>query len=192
MHLVGLLIEYFPDKLYNLPVSLLNSLVQSLLYGTQQAIGRIPDYSFKAIQSLALFSWAQSQANQTQSNHLNGSLDILMTETFQALLLKPLDTSILPEAANCFFALSLSRPVTFESLLNSFASQSQNNHILHSSQKLGQIMVDNHSKQLEKLMAGQFTIGWGSPGLERYPSLNSYRKIFQQFILESRNIVLIK
>lgn len=60
MHLVGLLIEYFPDQLATLPVSLLTSLVQSLLFGTQQSIGRISDYSYKAIQSLALFAWANT------------------------------------------------------------------------------------------------------------------------------------
>jgi hypothetical protein len=58
------MIEYFPDRLHTLPAQLLTSLVHSLLFGTQQSIGRIADYSYKAIQALSLFVWAQSQSSR--------------------------------------------------------------------------------------------------------------------------------
>jgi hypothetical protein len=56
MTLVGLLVEYFPDRLSTLPEVLLNSLYESLLFGTQ-SMGRIPGLSYRAIQSLALYGW---------------------------------------------------------------------------------------------------------------------------------------
>jgi hypothetical protein len=58
MSLVNLLIEYFPDRLATLPSHLLNSLVDSLLFGSQVSLGRISDYSYKAIQLLALYAWS--------------------------------------------------------------------------------------------------------------------------------------
>ena len=60
MHLVGLLVDYFPDRLVTLPQTLQSSLLESLLFGTHQPLSRISDYSFKAIQSLGLYNWAQS------------------------------------------------------------------------------------------------------------------------------------
>jgi hypothetical protein len=60
MHLVGLLVDYFPDRLVTLPQTLQSSLLESLLFGTHQPLSRISDYSFKAIQSLGLYNWAQT------------------------------------------------------------------------------------------------------------------------------------
>lgn len=59
VQLVSLLVEYFPDRLSGLPQTLLSSLLESLLFGMNQSIGRISDYSFKAVQSLGLFNWSQ-------------------------------------------------------------------------------------------------------------------------------------
>ena len=64
INLVGLLIDYFPDKLEALPPALLNSLVKSLFFGTQQSLGKISDISFKAIQSLGLYSWVQTASSK--------------------------------------------------------------------------------------------------------------------------------
>jgi hypothetical protein len=109
-----------------------------------------------------------------------------------ALLMKPLDLSVLKDAADCVFALYMCRPPTFQNILGSFAQESQNSFIQESAQKLLQLMMDQHAKQKEKLVSGQFPVGWGSPGLERYPSLNAYRKTFHSFIVQSRNMVIMK
>ena len=117
---------------------------------------------------------------------------MLLSETMTTLLVKPLDTAILRDAADCVFGLFMARPQTFESITHTFAHQSASTIIQESVQKLLKVMVEQHHKQKEKLVGGQFPVGWGSPGLERYPSLNQYRKLFHSFIIESRSIVLIK
>jgi hypothetical protein len=59
IYLVSLLVDYFPDRLSQLPQNLLSGLLESLLFGMQQSVGRISDYSFKAVQSLGLFNWSE-------------------------------------------------------------------------------------------------------------------------------------
>jgi hypothetical protein len=117
---------------------------------------------------------------------------MLLAETMAALLMKPLDLSVLKDAADCVFALYMCRPSTFQKVLGGFAQESQNSYIQEAAQKLMQVMLEQHAKQKDKLVSGQFPIGWGSPGLERYPSLNAYRKSFHSFIVQSRNMVLVK
>ncbi len=68
LHLVVLLVDYFPDRLTGLPEPLLNSLLESLLFGTNQSVSRIPDYSFRAIQSLGLYNWSQIVAGKQYAN----------------------------------------------------------------------------------------------------------------------------
>ncbi|KAJ3323580.1 Exportin-4 [Boothiomyces sp. JEL0866] len=191
MHLVSLLVEYFPDRLSSLPVSLLNSLVQSLIFGTTLSIGRIPGYSLKAIQSLALFAWSESSTGHSDISYLFPALDTLLSETMEALLIKPLDTTILDDAANTVFALAIVRPNTIQALFNNLLERRINRSMEGHINKLMQSISENHQKQYQKLVQGTFQIGWGSAGLERYPSLNGFRKLFTSFILESRSSILV-
>ena len=120
------------------------------------------------------------------------SLQILLTQILQGLLTEPLDLNILENAADSVFAVSMCVPDTlqnlFTSLLSGPASAVMTPHI----NQLMQILSEQHQKQLEKLVQGQIEIGWGSAGLERYPSLKPYRKMFRIFILEGRAALLIK
>jgi hypothetical protein len=120
------------------------------------------------------------------------SLDMLLNETMSTLLMRPLDTTTIRDAADCVFALSMARPQTIQTIMNNFGQQSQSGVVIESIGKLLQTMFEQHQKQKEKLLAGNFLIGWGSPGLERFPSLNPYRKMFHMFIIQTRNILLIK
>ncbi|KAJ3275135.1 Exportin-4 [Terramyces sp. JEL0728] len=191
MHLVSLLVEYFPDRLSTLPVSLLNSLVQSLIFGTTLSIGRIPGYSLKAIQSLALFAWSENGTGHSDVSYLLPALDTLLSETMEALLIKPLDTTILDDAANTVFALAIVRPATIQALFNNLVERRINHSMGEHINKLMQSISENHQKTYQKLVDGTFQIGWGSAGLERYPSLNGFRKLFITFILESRSSILV-
>jgi hypothetical protein len=107
-------------------------------------------------------------------------LDVLLRESLSALLLKPLDNSILDTAADSVFALSLARRATFEALMQILLSRPNGD-------KVGGLMIvvrEQHSKQDLKL--ADIKVGWGAPGLERLPSLNNYRKLFREFINEAR------
>ncbi|KAI8897704.1 hypothetical protein BC833DRAFT_24123 [Globomyces pollinis-pini] len=189
MTLVSLLIEYFPDRLSQLPSSLLDSLIQSLLFGTQQNFSGISDISFKAIQSLALYAWAESMMTQNDMSYLTTSIDGMLQQIMHALLYQPLDSSILNDAANAIFALSLCKPELFFNILNSILNQHQMIDIIN---KLYENFSNLSTIQKQKLFDGKFSIGWGSPGLERLPSLNSFRKLFITFVMDSRTTVIIK
>lgn len=120
------------------------------------------------------------------------ALKVLLTQIVQDLLLTPLDMNIVSNASDSVFALSMCCPDTlkhiFSSLLSGPAAQLMTPHV----NQLMKVMSEQQRKQLEKLAQGQIEIGWGSPGLERYPSLNSYRKIFRAFISEGRSALLLK
>ena len=190
VHLVGLLIEYFPDRLATLPSTLLESLIQSLLYGTQQFMGRISEYSLKGIQSLGLYCWAQTTL--THDNYLQRSVDLLLTEIMQNTILKPLDTSILDPVAFTVFALGLARPQTLRNLFSSIVSGPRSASLQEAMEKLTNVMNEQLNNQNSKLQQGKVQVGWGAPGLDRLPSLNVYRKMFVSFVMESRSILLVK
>lgn len=106
----------------------------------------------------------------------------------ESLLTKPLDTSILNEAADTVFALSLCCPNTLQNLFSSLMTGSMPKII----NELVKVIAEQHQKQSDRLAQGNLKIGWGSPGLERYPSLRPYRKLFATFILEARAAILVK
>lgn len=195
VYLVSLLVEYFPDRLTSLPSSLLSSLLESLLFGMNQTgMERISDHSFKAVQTLGLYHWSQVMSGH-HSDHLNSALQVVLTQILQGLLCKPLDTSILDEAADCVFALSLSCSATLQDIFNSLLQGSApvgSTVLSEMIAKLIQCMSEQHQKQIDKLAQGLIEIGWGSQGLERIPSLRPYRKLFTSFVMEARAVTLVR
>ncbi|KAJ3359354.1 Exportin-4 [Kappamyces sp. JEL0680] len=192
VYLVSLLVDYFPDRLAGLPQHLLSGLLESLLFGMHQSVGRISDFSFKAVQSLGLYTWSQMASGHESSRYMVPALEVLLTQIMQSLLLKPLDTSILNEASDSVFALSLCCPTTLQQILSSLVSETASRTMAPQIQKLLQVMGEQHQKQHERLSQGLVEIGWGSPGLERYPSLRPYRKLFTNVIIEARSAILVK
>jgi hypothetical protein len=122
---------------------------------------------------------------------LGESLDALLTESMKNILLKPLDANILREAADAIFALALARPTTLEHLFQSLLSD-PNSTIHETAGPLLQSISIHRQSFSEKLSSGQIEIGWGSPGLERYPSLNQFRKLFRVFVIDVRGKLITK
>jgi hypothetical protein len=109
-----------------------------------------------------------------------------------ALVLKPLDTVFLSVSADCIFALALGRPKTIQNLFTSIASDPKNLAAQVTVEKLVQCMAHQQENMKQKLLTGVMQIGWGSPGLERYPSLSLYRQLFIGFVMESRSRMVVK
>ena len=97
------------------------------------------------------------------------ALRVLLTQILQALLTKPLDMTIVNDAADSVFALSMCCPDTIQQILSSLlsgpAAEAMSTHV----NNLMRCLSEQHEKQLEKLVKGTIQIGWGSPGLERLP-----------------------
>lgn len=116
---------------------------------------------------------------------LSNLLDFLLRESVSSLLLKPLDNSILDTAADCTFALSLARRDTFEAIMQALLNGPNGANV----GALVAVVREQHLKQ--DLRLADIKVGWGAPGLERLPSLNNYRKLFKEFINNSRMKTLI-
>lgn len=119
-----------------------------------------------------------------QSATLLPFLEILLSQIIQGLLMKPLDSSNLSAASDSVFALGLCCPDVLNQILISISTGSE--FLQPLTQQLIACISDNQQKQLAKLMQGSMQIGWGGPGLERFPSLNPYRKLFAKLVIDAR------
>jgi hypothetical protein len=165
----------------------------------QSGMDNIAEVSFEALQTLGLYHWSQVVISSNNvSEQLSSSLRIILTQIMQNLLLNFIDVSCLNSAADCVFSLSLTNFATlqeiFHTLLqNAAQSATSSNSVLSDLiTRLVSCMVDQHQKQIERLMQGLIEIGWGSPGLERVVSLRIFRKLFSEFVLEARRSTLVK
>lgn len=102
-----------------------------------------------------------------------------------SLLMKPLDAEILAYASDSIFALSLARPNTLQAVLSKLVEMG-NPTVSELIQKLVEIISTQQQNQHQKLQKGEVVVGLGSPGLERFVSLNPYRKLFAKTIMEAR------
>nr|KAJ3418504.1 Exportin-4 [Polyrhizophydium stewartii] len=181
--LVSNLIEYFPNKLAQLPPTLLMSLVSSLIYGVNQANANLGNAALAAMESLALYHWAERIQQQTtgqvpadtngtagvagaaaQDGPLAHPIDWLLQQLLTSVLFKPFDSNLVPAASDTVFALAIARHQTFQSIIHATIQHqppSLRPRLTDFFGRLLPLISAHEGVQRSRLLSGALQIGFG-------------------------------
>ncbi|TPX33725.1 hypothetical protein SmJEL517_g03402 [Synchytrium microbalum] len=111
--LVSRLVQYFPERLIQLPAPLLSSLVKSLIYGFDATEYEIARSAFEAAMTLAIWSRKPEAIQDPALVYIQPHLDSLLSEILQCLLFKEFDPDLIESAGEAFFVLTICRNATY-------------------------------------------------------------------------------
>ncbi|KAI8926272.1 armadillo-type protein [Entophlyctis helioformis] len=201
INLVSNLVEYFPNKLAQLPSELLAGLVKSLVSGVNQPMSALSVSALRAMESLALYLWAESIKHAhagvdmaTLYPSLSHQMDYLLHQTLLMVVYKPLDSQMI-EAASCtLFALAIARKATYQALVQRLVAQqppaAQARLSAHFAALTASIEA-HEAVQQTKLVNGSLQIGLGgSVTLSSSRDMVPFRAMFSRFLGDVRGLLL--
>lgn len=111
-HLTSDLLEFFPEKLAQLPPELFASLLRTLTFGIESALPEVAETTYAAITALAVYvKYSAAGSSPTSVTFLEPHLDTLLQLVLNMLLLRDFDADLVDTAAESVLALVYCRHV---------------------------------------------------------------------------------
>ncbi|KAF9200490.1 Exportin-4 [Haplosporangium sp. Z 27] len=188
IRLISRLIESYPERLVELPDSLLISLMDSLKFGIDHNILEVSHLTFQAITVLALFTYNSSFHNSAEYLvGLKPHLDQFLKLTFEQLLFKKLDVELVDVAGSCVLALVCARQDTYGRLIQELLAASETPLSPELQQRLS-----SSFQYLSEAFPTQDIVGQRKLSTRDVAMTSSRREVFMRFLMGVRGVLRVK
>ncbi|KAI9025604.1 armadillo-type protein [Hyaloraphidium curvatum] len=186
-HLTSDLLEFFPEKLAQLPPELLGSLLKTLNYGIESTLPEVAETTYAAITALAVYVKATESASPASVSFLLPHIDGLLQLVLNLLLLRDFDPELVDCAGEALLALVYCRHGTYTQMITSIVSPqppAAQARLMGGFAKLGTAM----ERALARANPGDASGGLGIPN----KAFGEYLRVFEAVLAEARGLLRVK